>query len=75
MFAMVAAIKIAIIPFIFPVIFLFLEVLFGAVQALVFALLTLIYISLAAEDTHGHDEEHAADHGGVPATVSHAPAD
>src|SRR5215211_4696339 len=53
MYAMAAAIKIAVVPFIFPVIFLFLEVLFGAVQALVFALLTLIYIALAAaEDGH-----------------------
>jgi F-type H+-transporting ATPase subunit a len=75
---MAAAIKVAVVPFIFPVIFLFLEVLFGAVQALVFALLTLIYIALAAAE-HGHDEQaehaHAHDHGTAPATVSHAAAD
>jgi F-type H+-transporting ATPase subunit a len=78
MYAMAAAIKVAVVPFIFPVIFLFLEVLFGAVQALVFALLTLIYIALAAAE-HGHDDQaehaHAHDHGTAPATVSHAAAD
>jgi len=46
-----------------PTIFLYLEVLFGFVQALVFALLVLIYLSLAtagghgdhgAEESHGH---------------------
>jgi len=60
MFAMAAALKIAIIPFLFPVVFLFLEVLFGSIQALVFALLTVIYITLAAagHDDHGHEEEH-----------------
>lgn len=76
MYAMGAAIKIAVVPFLFPIIFLFLELLFGAVQALVFALLTLIYIALAAEG--GHDEEHAEHahgHSAVPSTVSHAPAD
>jgi len=58
MYAIAAAIKVAIIPILFPVIFIGLEVLFGTIQALVFALLTLIYIMLAA--AHGHDDE---DHG------------
>ena len=55
-----------------PTVFLFLEVLFGFVQALVFALLTLIYISLAAAGHDDHDEEHAhADaHHPVPAASS-----
>ncbi|MGC4191216.1 MAG: F0F1 ATP synthase subunit A [Thermomicrobiales bacterium] len=60
MYAMAAAIKIAVLPFLFPVIFLFLEVMFGTIQALVFALLTTIYITLAAADAHGDD--HAAEH-------------
>lgn len=55
-----------------PTIFLFLEVLFGFVQSLVFALLTLIYISLAA--AHGDSgEEHEHAHAGrasVPAASS-----
>ncbi len=68
MFAMAAAIKVALIPVLFPVIFLFLEVLFGTIQALVFALLTLIYITLAASGHDDHAEEHG--HGHEPA---HAP--
>jgi len=42
----------------FTTVFLFLEVLFGFVQALVFALLSLIYLALATAGGHG-DEEHA----------------
>jgi F-type H+-transporting ATPase subunit a len=61
MFALGAAIKVAVLPVIFPVIFLFLEVLFGSIQALVFALLTLIYLTLAAASSHGHEDEHAHD--------------
>lgn len=56
MYAMASAIKIAVIPLLFPVVFLFLELLFGSIQALVFALLTLIYITLATEGGH---EDHA----------------
>jgi F-type H+-transporting ATPase subunit a len=42
-----------------PAIFLGLEMIFGAVQALVFALLTLTYITLAtAGHGGGHDEAH-----------------
>ena len=60
MFALGAALKIALLPIVFPVIFLFLEVLFGTIQALVFSLLTLIYITLAAaHSSHEHEEEHA----------------
>ena len=64
MYAMANAIKIAVIPLLLPVIFLFLEVLFGTIQALVFALLTLIYIPLATSGGHG-DEAH--DHAPAPA--------
>lgn len=49
------AVKIAILPLLFPVVFLGLELLFGTIQALVFSLLTLIYIYLAAA---GHDDHH-----------------
>ena len=55
MYALANAIKIALIPVVFPVVFIGLEVLFGTIQALVFALLTLIYIALA---TAGHDDHH-----------------
>ncbi|MEX1158798.1 MAG: F0F1 ATP synthase subunit A [Thermomicrobiales bacterium] len=55
-----------------PTVFLFLEVLFGFIQALVFALLTLIYISLAAAGHDDHDEAHAhaADRHPAPAAGS-----
>lgn len=39
-------------------VFLYLEVLFGFIQALVFALLSLIYLALATDGGHA-DEEHA----------------
>ena len=56
------AVKIAVLPLLFPVIFIGLEVLFGTIQALVFALLTLIYIYLAAAGHGDHDEEHSTEH-------------
>jgi F-type H+-transporting ATPase subunit a len=47
------------LAFFVPAVFLGLELLFGAVQALVFALLAMTYISMAiAEHAGGHDEEH-----------------
>ncbi|HET7093939.1 MAG TPA: F0F1 ATP synthase subunit A [Thermomicrobiales bacterium] len=65
MYAMVAAIKVAVIPLAIPVVFIGLELLFGTIQALVFALLSLVYIVLATEG--GHDDEHAAAHASAPA--------
>ena len=76
MYALANAAKIAIMPLLVPVVFLFLELLFGTIQALVFALLTAIYITMAAGDSHGDehreaqhapDESHAAGagHGGA----------
>jgi len=49
--------------FALPTAFLFLEVLFGFIQALVFALLTLIYIALATagHDSHDHPVEGSHD--------------
>jgi F-type H+-transporting ATPase subunit a len=47
-----------IIPFAFPIVFLMLELLFGFIQAILFALLTLIYIRVAAGT---HDDDHAVD--------------
>lgn len=68
------AVKIAIIPVLFPVMFLFLEVLFGTIQALVFSLLTLIYIYLAAAGHDDHDESHAESHDLVRAVDDHPTA-
>jgi F-type H+-transporting ATPase subunit a len=55
-----AAIFVLPLAFFVPAVFLSLELLFGAVQALVFALLAMTYISMAiAEHGDGHDDEHA----------------
>lgn len=62
MFALGAALRMAIIPMVFPVVFLGLELLFGTIQALVFSLLTLIYITLAAAHGHGDEHEEAHEH-------------
>jgi len=67
MYAIANAVKLAVIPILFPVVFLGLELLFGTIQALVFALLTLIYITLATAGAHG-DEDHEHEHGHEPAT-------
>jgi F-type H+-transporting ATPase subunit a len=77
MYALAAAARIAILPLLVPVVFIVLEILFGTIQALVFALLTAIYITLAAGDSHGEAHaEHAPDEGHEPepAAVTRVPA-
>jgi F-type H+-transporting ATPase subunit a len=59
MYGLANAIKITVVGLLIPVIFLYLEVLFGFIQALIFAVLTLIYIALAS--AHEHEEEHEAE--------------
>ncbi len=61
-YAIAESVKIAVVPLLFPVMFLGLETLFGTIQALVFALLTLIYIFLASAGGHDDHEEHAEEH-------------
>lgn len=78
MYAMGAAIKIAVIPVLFPVLFLGLEVLFGTIQALVFALLTLIYIMLAAahgDDGGEHTHQDQVDGTAPPLAAAHPSGD
>jgi F-type H+-transporting ATPase subunit a len=72
-YAIANAVKIAVIPVLFPVIFLGLETLFGTIQALVFSLLTLIYIFLAAAGHDDHDDSHTEEHDTVRAVDDHAP--
>lgn len=48
------AIMAALVPIALPVVFLGLEMLFGFVQALVFALLTMAYVILAVAEDQGH---------------------
>jgi F-type H+-transporting ATPase subunit a len=67
------ATMIALVPILIPAVFLGLEALFGLVQALVFALLSMTYISVAIA------EHHAAGHGddqgeGDAAHAEHPPA-
>ena len=58
-----AAVFVLPLAFFVPAIFLGLELLFGAVQALVFALLTMTYITMAiAEHGNGHGDEHEEGH-------------
>jgi F-type H+-transporting ATPase subunit a len=47
----------AILAFVLPTPFLFLEVFIGLIQALIFALLTTVYFTIAAQD-HSEHEEH-----------------
>ena len=65
MYAMANALKFAIVPLLFPVVFIFLELLFGTIQALVFALLTAIYIVMASGGGHEEHADHAPDEGGA----------
>ncbi|MBP7804977.1 MAG: F0F1 ATP synthase subunit A [Candidatus Pacebacteria bacterium] len=50
----------AMIAYLVPIPFLFLEVFVGIIQAFIFSILTVVYFTIAAQD-HDHDEEH--DHG------------
>jgi F-type H+-transporting ATPase subunit a len=51
------------VPLIVPVLPLGLEVFFGFIQAVLFSVLTLVYVSMAAAGHGGHDEDHGhADH-------------
>lgn len=42
--------------FVFPVVFLGLEIFVGAIQALIFTMLSLVFMSVATAHGHGHDE-------------------
>ena len=77
MYALAAAAKIAIVPLLVPVVFIVLELLFGTIQALVFALLTAIYITMAAGGSHGGEHEAARSDEGTDRsrrTVARVPA-
>jgi F-type H+-transporting ATPase subunit a len=49
------------VPFAVPAVFMGFELFVGIVQALIFAILTLAFLSLATTQ-HGGEEEHAAAH-------------
>jgi F-type H+-transporting ATPase subunit a len=48
----------AILAYVVPTPFLLLEVFVGVIQAFIFAILTLVYYTLGAQDHDSHDEEH-----------------
>lgn len=50
----------SLIAFVVPLPFMFMEIIVGVVQALVFAMLTLVYLTIATSEPHGddHGEEH-----------------
>jgi F-type H+-transporting ATPase subunit a len=52
------AVIISLVPLFVPIVFLGLELIFGFVQALVFALLTMTYITLAIAEHRQHGEGH-----------------
>jgi len=70
-----AAVFVLPLAFFVPAVFLGLELLFGLVQALVFALLAMTYISVAiAEGQPGHDNDHGEADAGHANDVSAADA-
>lgn len=46
----------AILPYILPIPFLFLEIFVGAIQALIFSILVLVYFTIASQDHDEHSE-------------------
>ena len=70
------ATMIALVPILVPAAFLGLELIFGFVQALVFALLAMTYISTAIAEHHsaGHDSDHDTDHDTAHAAGADHPA-
>jgi len=46
------------IAYFVPLPFMLLEILVGLIQATVFAMLTLVYLTIATTPIHGHDEHH-----------------
>jgi F-type H+-transporting ATPase subunit a len=58
-------------PFLASIFVMFLALFASTIQALIFILLTMVYISGAVEDAH--EEEHKASHGGPATQVSDVP--
>lgn len=52
----------SLVAFVVPIPFIFLEILVGVIQATVFAMLVLVYLTVATTE-HGHEDEGHAAHG------------
>src|SRR3989344_5676699 len=48
----------ALVAYLVPIPFMFLELLVGMIQALIFSILTVVYFTIAASDHAEHEEEH-----------------
>ena len=48
----------ALFAYFVPIPFLFLEILVGVIQALIFSMLTLVYFTIASDDHDAHEEDH-----------------
>jgi F-type H+-transporting ATPase subunit a len=70
MYTVAGGLRFFIVPFLFPIAFIALELLLGFIQATVFALLTVIYISLAGG---GHDDEAHGSHDDLPVRNDETP--
>ena len=57
----------ALVAYVVPIPFLFLEILVGVIQALIFSILLVVYFTISATD---HDEHHESEH--VEKQVAHA---
>lgn len=53
----------SLISFIIPIPFIFLEILVGVIQATVFAMLVLVYLTVATQGHDDHDDEGHKEHG------------
>jgi F-type H+-transporting ATPase subunit a len=51
----------SILPFVLPLPFMGLEIIVAIVQATVFAMLTLVYLTVATTETTSHHSEHTED--------------
>ena len=48
----------ALVAYIVPVPFLFLEIMVGVIQALIFSILLVVYFTISATDHDEHEHEH-----------------
>ncbi|WKZ29306.1 MAG: F0F1 ATP synthase subunit A [Patescibacteria group bacterium] len=51
----------SLVSYVVPLPFMLLELIVGVVQASVFSMLTLVYLTILSEKPHGHEEEHHED--------------
>lgn len=59
----------AILPYLLPIPFLFLEIFVGLIQALIFSILVLVYFTIAAQDHNEHEERQEHYENSASATV------